>query len=216
MSFCINDCVLYTLSKSQLCFWIVEHILGAIIFQSVAVGLSSSPWEDEWLWGVQFIPSDELSRVHWKLLFIYIWWSTAVRWLGEFFTLSKWQVKQVGTPPWTGERSKPIGRGEGAKHIQQSCRGSRELDQWSKEAYTTQVRQWARRCRSSKQSWMRRRKEAIDSRRLLFICIWWSSAWARWRRVSAFHLTQWSKTGVRWAISQTWRWRQFNRVGASS
>ena len=72
------------------------------------------------------------------------------------------------------------------------------------------VRQWARRCRSSKQSWMRRRKEAINS-----ICIWWSSAWARWRRVSAFHLTQWSKTGVRWAISQTWPWRQFNSSGAS-
>ena len=106
---------LYTLSNSQLCFWIVEHISGAIIFQSVAAGLSWSPWEDEWLWGVQFIPSDELSRVHWKLLFIYIWWSTAERWLGEFFTLSKWQVKQVGTPPWTGERSKPHGRGEGAK-----------------------------------------------------------------------------------------------------
>ena len=120
MSFCmIAFRILF--SNSQLYFWIVEHISGAIIFQSVAAGLSWSPWEDEWLWGVQFIPSDELSRVQWKLIFIYIWWSTAVCWLGvmdagsQFFTLSKWQKKQVGTPPRTGERSKPLGRGEGAK-----------------------------------------------------------------------------------------------------
>ena len=57
---------------------------------------------------MQFIPSDELSRVHWKLLFIYIWWSTAVRWLGEFFHF----IKVTGE----ASRNSSMDRGEEQAH----------------------------------------------------------------------------------------------------